>query len=243
MTRHRVLWITLFLALAVWLTMPWLRMALNLLEQRMTGPKTIEDRLIQYGTVVEQRLAPAFARVGLTFPPERVLLLGLKRERRLEVLVATASGPWHVLCAYPILAASGVNGPKLREGDRQVPEGLYRIESLNPNSRFHLALRVNYPNEFDRAQALRAGRDNLGGDIMIHGNQVSIGCLAMGDEAAEDLFVLAARTGLPNIRVLLAPCDLRTEGLPPPADGDPAWLSELYKELQAEMKILPEMAR
>jgi hypothetical protein len=56
------------------------------------------------------------------------------------------------LKTYPILAGSGTLGPKLVEGDGQVPEGLYRVESLNPNSSFHLALRVNYPNEFDRAK-------------------------------------------------------------------------------------------
>lgn len=73
--------------------------------------------------------------------------------------------------SYPILAASGSIGPKLRESDMQVPEGVYQIESLNPNSQFHLSLRVNYPNEFDREQARIDGRAQLGGDIMIHGSQ------------------------------------------------------------------------
>ena len=71
------------------------------------------------------------------------------------------------LARYPIRAASGALGPKLREGDRQVPEGVYDIESLNPNSRFHVALRVGYPNAFDRQMAGREGRTALGGDIMI----------------------------------------------------------------------------
>src|SRR5690606_4961 len=94
--------------------------------------------------------------------------------------------------ALPVLAASGRVGPKLQYGDYQVPEGFYRIEALNPNSRFHLALRVNYPNAFDRAEAAREGRTHLGGDIMIHGSNASVGCLAMGDVVSEDLFVLAA---------------------------------------------------
>ena len=69
---------------------------------------------------------------------------------------------------YPILAASGVLGPKLREGDKQVPEGIYGAEALNPNSKFHLSIRLNYPNTFDRRMAQSDGRTQLGGDIMIH---------------------------------------------------------------------------
>lgn len=93
------------------------------------------------------------------------------------------------LFAYHILAASGTVGPKLREGDEQVPEGIYSISGLNPNSQFHLSLRVDYPNTNDRQQAQLESRTNLGQDIMIHGRAASIGCLALGDEAAEDLFI------------------------------------------------------
>jgi murein L,D-transpeptidase YafK len=140
--------------------------------------------------------------------------------------------------SYPIRAASGVLGPKLRQGDRQVPEGLYRIELLNPNSRFHVSLRVNYPNQFDRRMAVSEGRARLGGDIMIHGNRVSIGCLAMGDAAAEDLFVLAADTGLQRIDVILAPVDLRYR--PRPATPDlPGWISTLYADIRAALAALP----
>ena len=78
-------------------------------------------------------------------------------------------------------------GPKLREGDRQVPEGVYTIANMNPNSISHLSLALSYPNDFDRARAAEDGRaDNtLGGSIMIHGGSGSIGCMAVGDEAAE----------------------------------------------------------
>ena len=74
---------------------------------------------------------------------------------------------------------------------RQVPDGLYRIDSLNPNSLYHLALHVDYPSADDRARAAQDGRRELGGAIMIHGGAGSDRCLAMGDEAAEDLFVRA----------------------------------------------------
>ena len=78
--------------------------------------------------------------------------------------------------SIPVLGMSGKLGPKLGEGDRQVPEGIHRVESLNPNSLYHLALRVGYPNEEDRKHAAQEGRTNLGSDIMIHGKNSSIGC-------------------------------------------------------------------
>lgn len=97
-----------------------------------------------------------------------------------------------------MLAASGGPGPKLREGDLQVPEGVYRLTAFNPNSSYHLSLRVDYPNAEDRAAEDRAvarsdRRTSLGGDIFIHGKAVSIGCLAIGDPGIEEL--LRARRG------------------------------------------------
>jgi murein L,D-transpeptidase YafK len=140
---------------------------------------------------------------------------------------------------YPVLAASGAAGPKLREGDNQVPEGLYRISLLNPNSRFHLSLRVNYPNEFDRNMAALDGRTRLGGDIMIHGNAVSIGCLAIGDEGAEDLFVLAARTRLEHLNVIIAPLDLRRRKAPAKNEKTPRWVEQLYGNIRDEINNYP----
>jgi len=141
--------------------------------------------------------------------------------------------------SYPILAASGHAGPKLREGDFQVPEGLYRIESLNPNSSFHLALRVSYPNEFDLANAAKEHLENLGGDIMIHGSAVSVGCLAMGNQAAEDLFVLAAETGIRHIEVILSPLDFRVHKEAVPQAGAPDWLEGLYQRIGNELRRYP----
>jgi len=192
---------------------------------------SVPDRLAQYGPAARARLAPHFQRAGVTYPPKELCLVGLKEERQLELYVASGTNALRFVRAYRIQAASGSAGPKLREGDGQVPEGFYRIESLNPNSRYHLSLRINYPNQADREQARRDGRTQLGGDIMIHGSNVSIGCLAMGDEAAEDIFVLAADTGLKQIRVLLSPVDFRVRRLPQDAPS-------LYQQLAVELKRL-----
>jgi hypothetical protein len=201
--------------------------------------KTTQQRLDEFGAVVAERLRPIFEQAGVTYPPARLALIGLKTERVLQVYAADERGEFRFIKSYRIIAASGRVGPKLREGDGQVPEGVYRIESLNPNSLYHLALRVNYPNEFDRQQARAEKRTNLGGDIMIHGGSGSSGCLAMGDEAAEDLFVLAALTGPSNIAVVIAPVDFRARELPADPKTLPVWTRELYANIKAALRSYP----
>jgi murein L,D-transpeptidase YafK len=201
---------------------------------------SVAERVEQFGSRVERRLKPAFEAAGATYPPEEATLLAFKDSRTLEVYARNAGQPWRLIKAYPVLAASGAPGPKLKEGDHQVPEGVYRVESLNPNSRFHLSVRLNYPNEFDRRMAQADGRTNLGGDIMIHGNSVSIGCLAMGDEAAEDLFVLSALVGKERMKVLISPTDFRSSGALKPAAGPP-WVDGLYAGLREELRQFPKV--
>lgn len=203
-----------------------------------TELKTIDDRVAEFGDIVGTRLAPLFDAAGVPYPPAAVTLIGLKRERLLEVHAARSDGLFRLVCTYPILAASGSPGPKLREGDRQVPEGIYSVPELNPNSLFHLALRLDYPNDFDSAHGAADGREDLGSDIMIHGDARSRGCLAMGDQAAEDLFVLAALTGIGNIRVILAPEDFRLVDPRVPADAPP-WTPELYALIKRELVNYP----
>lgn len=196
---------------------------------------TVSQRVEAYGDQVRQRLEPAFIAAQVNYPPSDLTLIGLKGEKRLELWAPDKQGRQRLIKTYPILAASGQPGPKLREGDRQVPEGIYAIESLNPNSRFHLSLRVNYPNAEDRRRAREDGRTQLGGDIMIHGSDASIGCLAMGDPASEELFVLAALTGHAKIRVILSPVDFRRKTDVPLPPGQPTWVPELHAKIRAEL--------
>jgi len=206
--------------------------------QIMKTKKTVADRVAEFGDAVRMRLAPLFARIGVEYPPRCVTLVGLKDERLLQVWVSGNEGTWKHLRDYPILGMSGVLGPKLKGGDMQVPEGLYKVESLNPNSLYHLALRVNYPNTQDRSWGRQDGRSNLGSDIMIHGKACSIGCLAMGDEAAEDLFILAAEAGIDNFTIILAPVDFRTRGLPETMAALPPWSDDLYDVIKTELEKL-----
>ena len=186
---------------------------------KLRGAKTVEDRLAEFGDAARARWRPHFEAAGVAYPPRDVTLYAIKGDRILHVYVDK-----QLIRSLPVLGQSGGPGPKLREGDRQVPEGVYGIESLHPNSRFHAALRVAYPNEHDRALAASEGRsfESLGGDIMIHGGSASVGCLAMGDAAAEDLFALAADVGVESVTLLVAPIDLRIEAIAAPADAHAA---------------------
>ncbi len=207
---------------------------------KVVGKRSLEQAVAQYGPGARARLSPYFERAGAAYPPSAATLLAIKDQARLELWAEEDGGP-RFIRSYPIRGLSGRAGPKLREGDRQVPEGIYRITYLNPNSRYHVSLRLNYPNAFDRKMAAKEGRKDLGGDIMIHGKRTSAGCLAMGDDAAEELFVLVAKVGKSNTRLIIAPTDFRgttavASGTSPPKA--PPWLPKLYTEVAAAMSDL-----
>ena len=211
----------------------------TMLYQTSVTAATIADRLDQYGGAARTRLDPYFAKQKIAYPPEKLVFIGLKEEKVLQVYAKSGTNDFKFVREYPIQAASGVAGPKLREGDKQVPEGIYPIELLNPNSSYHLSMRIGYPNAFDRDQALSESRTNLGGDIMIHGKAKSIGCLAMGDEAAEDLFVLAADTGISNITVILSPVDFRAGKVLPEDAKLTSWSGQLHEQIRLRLGEFP----
>ena len=88
--------------------------------QMTRGRKTVQEVVEVYGPVVDERLSGRFEAAGVSYPPDEVVLVGLKRERVLEVWASGTEGPFKLIRVYPILAASGRPGPKLREGDLQV---------------------------------------------------------------------------------------------------------------------------
>jgi hypothetical protein len=96
---------------------------------------------------------------------------------------------------------------------------------------------LDYPNVWDREMGQRDRRDKLGSDIMIHGKTASVGCLAMGDEAAEELFTLAARVRPENVKVLISPTDLRKNFAPALPKDVPPWTPRLYERLKNELSI------
>lgn len=116
-----------------------------------------------------------------------ILVRIFKEESELEVWKQDRSGQMALLRTYPICRWSGELGPKIREGDRQAPEGFYTITpgQMNPNSSLYLSFNLGYPNAYDRAH----GR--TGTHLMVHGDCSSAGCYAMTDEQITEIFALA----------------------------------------------------
>ncbi len=207
-------------------------------QKYVKGRKSVSDVMRQHEAAVAARLKENFKNIKINYPPDKIALIVLKSEKILELWIETGEAAI-LLKKYTILGASGGAGPKLIEGDCQVPEGIYKIESLNPNSHFHLSMKVNYPNEFDLKKAAADGRNNPGGDIFIHGNKMSVGCIAIGDEAVEELFILSARAIKNGIKVIIMPYDMRKTGRlaaeNPGVKTRPLWINELYSNISDEI--------
>ncbi|HVX79477.1 MAG TPA: murein L,D-transpeptidase family protein [Bradyrhizobium sp.] len=115
-----------------------------------------------------------------------ILIRLFKEEAELEVWKQDRTGHFALLKTYPICRWSGDLGPKIREGDRQAPEGFYSISpaQMNPQSAYYLSFNTGYPNAFDRA----LGR--TGSELMVHGDCSSRGCYAMTDEQIAEIYAL-----------------------------------------------------
>ena len=201
------------------------------------GEWTVSDVLRVYGKNAMDKLGFYFAKAKVAYPPREVALIAYKQEKKLEVW-ARDKGEFRLIRDYFIMAASGGSGPKLRRGDRQVPEGVYRIVELNPNSHYHLSMKLNYPNEFDVYHAELDGRADLGSDIFIHGKDASIGCLAVGDATIRELFVMTAQVGIQNVKVVIAPHDPKSYPLAIGSNELPPWTSELYSIISREIEAV-----
>ena len=121
-------------------------------------------------------------------PKESPILVRIfKEESELEVWKQDTSGRYALLKVYPICRWSGDIGPKIKEGDRQAPEGFYAITPglMNPNSSYYLAINTGFPNAYDRAN------NRHGAFLMIHGDCSSRGCYAMTDEQIGEIYSLA----------------------------------------------------
>jgi murein L,D-transpeptidase YafK len=179
------------------------------------------DRVAVARPRVEPILREKFRAAGLTYPAGEMFLRVFKREGLLEFWArAKAADEFKLIHTYTALAASGGPGPKRREGDRQVPEGFYEVDRFNPKSLFHLSLGLNYPNASDR---ILSDRQRPGGDIFIHGSNVTIGCVPLGNDLIEEVYIAALDSRARPIRVHLFPARMNA------ADW-PAWRDEQAKE-------------
>lgn len=189
----------------------------------------------KYASQVETSLKPYFLKANIQYPPEQLSILAFKEEKRVEIW-ANDKGHWHFIRNYPLTAFSGNLGPKLKRNDGQIPEGIYQITHFNPFSSQHLSLMLNYPNTFDKNQAIQDKRADLGDNIFIHGKEKSVGCLAIGDKAINELFVLVDEVGKSNTQIVIAPNDLRTERAKTNPQQNPKWLPKLYAKIKQKLK-------
>ncbi len=136
-----------------------------------------------------------------------------KRDKVVEVwLKSKEEKEYKLFKTYSICSSSGELGPKRHQGDEQVPEGFYNISSFNPYSNYYLSLEVSYPNQSDKI----ISKNNLGDDIMIHGNCVTIGCIPLTDNYIKEVYVLAVEAkyaGQDKISVHIFPTKLDENGM------------------------------
>jgi murein L,D-transpeptidase YafK len=162
----------------------------------------------------EPAIKRLFAEKRLNYPPKQIFIRVFKREQTVELWVSGADhDTFELLKEYRVCASSGTVGPKREQGDDQVPEGFYRIDRFNPLSTFHLSLGVSYPNQADKILGVK-GR--LGGDIFIHGNCVTIGCVPITDGGIKELYVIAVEArsaGQTSIPIHIFPAKLNEKGL------------------------------
>jgi murein L,D-transpeptidase YafK len=185
----------------------------------LAAQATFKDQQNQFPNVMQARLNRAaaieslYAASGIADPPRGLVLVAYKQERVLEVWGRRDSSIAYTLVRiHPFTAYSGTLGPKRRRGDGQIPEGFYVISRFYPVSPFHLALLVSYPNASDR---VLAGGLDLGGDICIHGNRVTIGCIPIGDAGIEELYTMCVdqRSSGREIPVYIFPCRMDSSAM------------------------------
>ncbi|MFE1598424.1 L,D-transpeptidase family protein [Methylobacterium sp. ID0610] len=135
---------------------------------------------------IPQKTVALMSTKGMS-PGDPILIRAYKKESEMEVWKRGSDGRYALLKTFPICRWSGQLGPKVREGDRQAPEGFYAITPglMNPNSSYYLSFDTGFPNAFDRANG-RTGRY-----LMVHGTCSSAGCFAMTDEAIAEIYAIA----------------------------------------------------
>lgn len=206
---------------------------------KVSWEKAINAAISRYGMRTEPDLKHHFDNANVAYPPNDIALLAFKKERIIELWAKNDGNTWHYIKKYPLTAFSGRLGPKLKEKDGQIPEGIYRLTNFNPFSSMHLSMMINYPNNFDRLQASKDGRKKLGDNIFLHGKSMSVGCLAVGNWAIDQLFLLTHRVGLNHVKMIISPNDLRISRPETMPFAQPRWLPELYHQIQQNLREFP----
>jgi len=203
---------------------------------KINWEKAIDKEVAKHGAQYESHLIALFKKQNVSYPPKKISFLAFKKERKIELWAQETEESWSHIHDYPLTAFSGKLGPKLKENDYQIPEGIYKLVSFNPFSSMHLSMMINYPNAYDRFIAKKERRKKLGNNIFLHGKAESVGCLAVGNKAIDQLFLLVRRVGLQNTTVIIAPNDLRKGNAATNMKRQPRWVSHLYAKITKALK-------
>ncbi len=201
------------------------------------------DRPIAEPEYDRQQLSADLVEAGFALGDEAHVRI-YKREHLLELWMRNGAGRFVLFRAYPICRYSGALGPKLAEGDKQAPEGFYRVAKtqLNPHSRHHLAFNIGYPNAFDR----ELGR--TGSFLMVHGGCTSVGCYAMTDAQIDEIYAVleaALDRGQKEVDVSIFPFRMTETALQAVADSpwSPFWRNlkqgaDIFEQTGAPPKVV-----
>lgn len=203
---------------------------------KINWDQAIDKAVQRYGLTAEPKIKSLFSKANISYPPNEIALLAFKSEKKIELWAKDSKNQWTYIHKYPLTGFSGQLGPKLKENDRQIPEGVYQLVGFNPFSNWHLSMKINYPNPFDQHKARLEGRRKPGNNIFIHGKNLSAGCLAVGNQAIDQLFVLTRRVGLKNAQLIISPNDLRYQKAKTVISRQPKWLPELYNNIRVALK-------
>jgi murein L,D-transpeptidase YafK len=162
----------------------------------------------------ETLLKQNFSKQNLDYNGFHLFIRAFKNEKMLEVWIREKDKEtFTLLNTYEFCSSSGGLGPKRKEGDLQIPEGIYHINHFNPLSNFHLSLGVSYPNVSDK---ILSDPKHPGSAIYVHGNCVTIGCIPITDDKIKELYVLAVEArsnGQKNIPIHIFPSKLDEPGM------------------------------
>ncbi|MGE0567754.1 MAG: murein L,D-transpeptidase family protein [Bacteroidia bacterium] len=159
-----------------------------------------------------QNLKTQVVKSGHVMTEYEIYLRVFKQEDEVEVWLKDKQDVIYThLKTYSVCAKSGDLGPKRKEGDGQVPEGFYYISSFNAFSSYHLSMKVSYPNKSDLMKA----NGKPGGDIMVHGECVTIGCIPLENDQIEELYILCmeAFDRRTKVHIDIFPCKMTDENM------------------------------
>ncbi len=171
----------------IFAAIPFLILTFSLFAQQIVDEQLRYQRVREAKADYHDNLRYLFDAKDVAFPPKEIYVRAFKFDKELELWAKDGDTFTHIK-TYDICRVSGELGPKRQQGDLQIPEGVYNLEHFNPTSSYHLSMKVDYPNKADR---ILGSEGRLGGDIFIHGECVTIGCIPLENEPIKELYWLS----------------------------------------------------